>query len=343
MGAVGIVQTCGAAVGVVPRADLPCAAGLHTGYSAHPVPTASDSTLHSLQTDLYTTRIHRWYPEERPFIIDLLRYTPCRQSTAHTPLQQPSLFPKLASTLHAEILEKIIIKSNGHTIATALQDHQTPHFVYYQEATNYWIKAVCHIPFYMKNGMTMAPPHGRFLFFRDEQTTRIIMALMNSSLFYLWFTTYSDGFHLAHSLVTSFPCSQDLLRGDHRNEEGTAAKNRRDSALRLSYPPQGVNHSPTPPALLPTTLPDVARALEADLLAHTYLSTRNKEASPFSTSSKSRQKDRHTIELTAYQASYSKPIIDEIDRQLSYYYDFTREELDFIIHYDRKYRMGRGK
>ena len=32
---VGVVQTCGAAVGVVPCADpVPCATGLHTGYSA---------------------------------------------------------------------------------------------------------------------------------------------------------------------------------------------------------------------------------------------------------------------------------------------------------------------
>ena len=37
----------------------------------------------------------------------------------------------------------------------------------------------------------------------------------------------------------------------------------------------------------------------------------------------------------------SKPIIDEIDRVLAQHYDFTDEELDFIINYDIKYRMGR--
>lgn len=36
----------------------------------------------------------------------------------------------------------------------------------------------------------------------------------------------------------------------------------------------------------------------------------------------------------------SKPIIDEIDRVLAKHYDFTDEELDFIINYDIKYRMG---
>ena len=37
----------------------------------------------------------------------------------------------------------------------------------------------------------------------------------------------------------------------------------------------------------------------------------------------------------------SKPIVDEIDRVLAKHYGFTDEELDFIINYDIKYRMGR--
>ena len=36
-----------------------------------------------------------------------------------------------------------------------------------------------------------------------------------------------------------------------------------------------------------------------------------------------------------------KPIVDEIDRVLAEHYGFTDEELDFIINYDIKYRMGR--
>ena len=37
----------------------------------------------------------------------------------------------------------------------------------------------------------------------------------------------------------------------------------------------------------------------------------------------------------------SKPIVDRIDRVLAEHYGFTEEELDFIINYDIKYRMGR--
>ena len=42
-----------------------------------------------------------------------------------------------------------------------------------------------------------------------------------------------------------------------------------------------------------------------------------------------------------YFISTAKSIIDEIDRVLTKHYGFTDEELDFIINYDIKYRMGR--
>jgi hypothetical protein len=44
-----------------------------------------------------------------------------------------------------------------------------------------------------------------------------------------------------------------------------------------------------------------------------------------------------------YQEFYprlSKSIIDLIDKELATYYGLTDEELDFIINYDIKYRMG---
>ena len=42
-----------------------------------------------------------------------------------------------------------------------------------------------------------------------------------------------------------------------------------------------------------------------------------------------------------FYPKYSKPIIDEIDKVLAQHYGFTDEELDFIINYDIKYRMGK--
>ena len=48
------------------------------------------------------------------------------------------------------------------------------------------------------------------------------------------------------------------------------------------------------------------------------------------------------VEYDEFWPSKSKPIIDEIDGVLAKHYGFTDDELDFIINYDIKYRMGRN-
>jgi len=47
------------------------------------------------------------------------------------------------------------------------------------------------------------------------------------------------------------------------------------------------------------------------------------------------------LTIETFQPRLSKPIIDQIDHVLAQHYGFTDEELDFIINYDIKYRMGR--
>lgn len=232
---------------------------------------------------VYTTKIQRWYAIERPHLIDLIGYVRSRQ------IVKPTMFPKLASPLQETILHKLVAKAAGNTIASALSPHKTDFFVYYQEATNYWMKATCRIPFYKKNGRVMEPAHGRFLYFREPRMAHVVMALMNSSLFYLWFATYSDGFHLSHTLVKDFPlwpglCGQPALE-----------------ALSLQ--------------------------LEAHIQKHAKMSTRNTKV--------------HTIELEEFRMHASKGLLDEIDRQLGRLYGLSEEEVEFVLGYDIKYRMGK--
>ena len=54
-----------------------------------------------------------------------------------------------------------------------------------------------------------------------------------------------------------------------------------------------------------------------------------------------RYKGMGNVTIQYFNFRPSKPIIDEIDRVLAEHYGFTEEELDFIINYDIKYRMGR--
>jgi len=182
----------------------------------------------------------------------------------------------------------LVAKAGGSSIGNGLSPHKTEHFVYYQEATNYWMKAICAVPYYKRNGVVMEPAHGRFLYFREERMARVVMAVMNSSLFYVWFATFADGFHLAHGLVKEFPLGEEV----YASEE----------------------------------LERLALRLEEDINVHARISTRNTK--------------KHLIELAEYKMSLSKGLLDEIDGVLARYYELSDEELEFVVNYDGKYRMG---
>ncbi len=135
----------------------------------------------------------------------------------------------------------------------------------------------------------MEPAHGRFLYFGERRMARVVMAVMNSSLFYVWFATFADGFHLAHGLVKEFPLGEELYGSED--------------------------------------LERLAIRLEEDIKVHTSISTRNTK--------------EHSIELEEYRMSASKGILDEIDRVLGRYYGLSNEEIEFVVSYDGKYRMGK--
>jgi len=67
-------------------------------------------------------------------------------------------------------------------------------------------------------------------------------------------------------------------------------------------------------------------------LMNNYELTKNRKETQYKTTGK--------VIYDEYFPKISKAIIDEIDRILARHYGFTDEELDFIINYDIKYRMG---
>ncbi len=76
-------------------------------------------------------------------------------------------------------------------------------------------------------------------------------------------------------------------------------------------------------------LAELAAALMADLKKHKY-----RKESQYQATGK--------VVYDEFYPKYSKPILDEIDTVLAGHYGFTAEELDFILNYDIKYRLGRS-
>ena len=229
----------------------------------------------------YVSKLHRWYSIERDVLIDKIDYTNVYKK------EILPLFGKFQSPIHFKVIERI--SDSQKTVAHFCVKSNPKIFIYYQEATNYWMKAATRIPFYKKNGQVGSPAHGRFLYFDKDTIALSSLALLNSSLFYMWYITYSDGFHLSDMLVRNFPTNETLLQSE--------------------------------------TLIKLGKQLEKDIEDKSIRTSRNTK--------------NDDIEIESFRINLSKSIIDEIDAVLSEHYGFTEEELDFIINYDIKYRMGK--
>ena len=233
-----------------------------------------------------TSRYQRWPTEARPFLFHIIEYA-CTDGAGNIPLY-PDQFPKYASKLGILVFQKM--KERGdHTIGELLSQRETRAFVFYQEATEYWVKATVGLPYYAKHGKVGAPAHGRYLYLASDDAARWTCALMHSSLFFVYFVAHSDCFHLSDGLVRGLPVPKSLIGDKKLMELGNGLMD----ALR-----SGAERK-------------IIRTKAGDKIAY-----------------------------DEYYGWKAKPIIDRIDALLAKHYGFTDEELDFIINYDIKYRMG---
>ena len=96
------------------------------------------------------------------------------------------------------------------------------------------------------------------------------------------------------------------------------------------FNPSDIHQFRLPESLLSEqALPDLSEKLQRSLESNSWFQTRH-------------QRQTGEVKIQSFTPSFSKPIIDKIDRVLAEHYGFTDEELDFIINYDIKYRMGLG-
>lgn len=157
---------------------------------------------------LFTAKYQRWLTEVRPHLFSQIEYAEVLSERIYL-----DEFPKYSGSIEERIFGKVMSKSDK-TIASVAVASNSNSFVFYQEATQYWIKAIVGLPFYSKNGDTGAPAHGRYLYFKSETDALVTCSLLNSSIFYAYFVAYGDCFHLSHTLATKFPINSQLFQDD---------------------------------------------------------------------------------------------------------------------------------
>ena len=236
------------------------------------------------QSTLFTSQYQRWPTLTRSFLFPMIEYLslPYDMTTSQC-------FPKYGKLVADSVCTKIA-KRDFTAISIAVNPRPTTHYIFYQESTQYWLKATIGLPFYAKNQVEDAPAHGRYLYMNSNEHAAACFSLLNSSLFYFYFVVYTDCFHISDSSIANFKIPRDIFNDRRLDQLGTNLnKWQMNGAIRK----------------------------------------------------KIQTKNNDVIEYDEFYGSLSKPIIDEIDQVLAEHYGFTAEELDFIINYDIKYRMGR--
>ena len=190
------------------------------------------------------------------------------------------MLPKLGTNIEMLIIKKI--KSKNQNIDNYFTTTNKNILYIKDYGETYWIFPFSFVPY--------LPPIKSFneLYLNSEDELKILTVVLNSNLFYWFYTLISDCWHFNKWHINKFQVSITSLN-DYKD-------------LLISC---------------------------HNILINSYKKNRN-----------TRYDSRINGDLYEYKIAKSKSIIDEIDKVLARHYGFTDEELDFIINYDIKYRMG---
>ena len=227
----------------------------------------------------FATKYTRWYAEERSHLFRSLL-----QWNNDYGYQYNSIIGKIPSPLYIKILKKI---------------NKESHFFYrdpgveiclYHNVPVHWIRSHSFIPYFCseKSGEGTTTQL-KTISFRRKEDAKLASAIINSSLFFIWWICNSDCYHLNKTEIANFRIT------------------------------------PTK-----TTLDKIS--VLSDSLSEDMQKNSQRRVYNYKTSGR--------VEYDEFYMKKSKHIIDEIDKVLAKHYGFTEEELDFIINYDIKYRMG---
>ena len=238
-----------------------------------------------LSPALYTSRYNRWHERFRTHLFAVIEHANITQISFQNSV------PKIYSGIEHGIWKKIARLS---VVGKHLYKRPNSRTIYFHNS-GYWIRAMDFVPYFWNaRGGERKSPQVKLLHFGTELDAAVVMATLNSSLFYWWFIILSTCRTLSLREIRNFPIGIDKM-------------------------PETIKHN----------LSGISADLMADLKRH----AQRKETYYQATG---------RVVFDEFSPRHSKSIMDEIDQLLAEHYGFTDEELDFIINYDIKYRMGLG-
>jgi hypothetical protein len=235
---------------------------------------------------VWSSHYWRWLSEERPFIFPRIQY--CAIDTGEFLVR--TAIPKVHSPIEKRLLARI---GNNKPLGEQFANRSS-HVAYYTRKVRYFVQFFDFIPrITNEKRQIVEPSELKQLLFSNKKDWQIGLAVLNSNLFFWFFSTFSDVRNVNRREIELFPCSLEEVQDRIASDLG-----------------------------------EKAEELMQDLRSNS-LTTEGDYG------------DHGILKIQTFQPRLSKPIIDEIDCVLAQHYGFTDEELDFIINYDIKYRMGR--
>ena len=235
---------------------------------------------------LYSSRYNRWNEQFRSNLFAAIEHIDITQMSFQNSL------PKIYCGIEQNIWKKL---DQFSVLGTRLATRRTSNTIYFHNAPRYWLRAMNFAPYFWneRNGeqiSTQVKP----LYLTTELDASVVVATLNSSLFYWWFVVLSDCRHLNLREIRNFPIGIDRME-------------------------EAIKHS--------------LSGITADLMTDFRHHARRRETYYQTTG---------RVVYDEFYPRHSKSIIDKIDQLLAQHYGLIDEELDFIINYDIKYRMGLG-
>jgi hypothetical protein len=151
----------------------------------------------------FSTRLHRWFEDERPLLFAQLRYC------SFTPEAWRNRVPKVDSQRLCRELERCF-KSGIQRVADGLSRSATkPSLLFKSTAYNWLNFCKCLPPCYDTDGDSIEHTQYAETFWRTEAVRDAAFVLLNGKLAFILWCILGDDFHVTQSLLGDLPCDLD--------------------------------------------------------------------------------------------------------------------------------------
>lgn len=162
----------------------------------------------------YTTQLHRWLTEYRPYLFETLRYASCRTEP------YGGLIPKVNTERLGQAFERLL--ERGRAVGEDLALRRAGERLYFKQTAYNWLAfSLDEPPCFDGAGNRIPQSKVGYSAFTDAQSRDLAFLLLNGKLMFAWWRMIGDDFDVTETSFKTFPCrlsqldeqaSKELLR-----------------------------------------------------------------------------------------------------------------------------------